>query len=228
MTRLMADSVTSADIPPGYPLVAYYVDGLYAWTVADRRRHQASRQVGIAVAWQTADAQVLDVENGDATPEQAVGWSQTRRAMGHQPVIYCNQSTLAAVEAAFHAKSVGLPAFWIALWDGVASLPPQWLAKQYANPTITGGHYDLSVVSDGYWEGVDPAPPAPAPAPAPAPPPAPPPPPLPAPVPVPDPTAPPFDQTRSAWGALAGFLTSTLPGAIRELLHLLGIIRNTP
>lgn len=229
MTRQMADSVTSADIPSGFPLVGYYVDGLYAWSDADRRRHQASILVGITVTGATLDAQVADVENGDLTAAEGAAWARRKHDAGQFPWLYFSYSRFGEVAAAVHAAGVPDNAWaaWIALWDGVNQLLPNNSLKQYANPTLSGGHYDLSIAAD-YLPGIDPAPVPPQP---PAPPPVPPPPvpvpPTPPPTP-PVPPAPPIDNTRSAWARLAAFLAQDLPAAIAELLRLLGLFRNTP
>lgn len=224
----MADSVTSADIPSGYPLVGYYVDGLYAWSDADRRRHQASILVGITVTGNTLDAQVADVENGDLTAAQGADWAFRKIQAGQFPWLYFSYSRFGEVAAAVHAR--GIPdnqwAAWIALWDGKAQLLPNNALKQYANPTLSGGHYDLSIAAD-YLPGIDPAP-VPVPPPAPPPPVSVPPPDSPPPFVTPPPLPPPaVDQTRSAWANLAAFFTQDIPAFIAEILRLLGLYNKT-
>lgn len=156
----MADSVTASDIPVGqFDFVAGYVDGAYAWSGADWKLHDQSRHIRIAVSPYTHDADVLDVEQGDATPEQAGNWLRVEVDAGRWKVLYFSAANFAAVHAAALANGVQDDQWgqWVADWDGVAVLPPGPVAKQYANPTLSGGHYDLSVVAD-YWPGVDLAP----------------------------------------------------------------------
>ena len=157
----MYDSVTPTDIPASARMVAGYVDGRYAWSAQAWRRWRGARFVRIAVLASTNDGNVLDVERGDATPAQSVGWVLMRRRAGGDPSVYCNASTWPAVRAAFHAAGVAEPHYWIASWGtgptGIAGA----VAHQYADPPASGGHYDLSVVAD-YWGGVDPLAPAPA------------------------------------------------------------------
>ena len=215
----MYDSVTARDIPLSARMVAGYVDGTYTWTAADWARFPHAVHVTISAIGRV-NAHVLDVERGDATPDFAPGWVRRRRGVGADPTIYCNASTWPAVRAAFRAQGVAEPHYWIALWDGRAQPVSGAVAKQYADPPASGGHYDLSIVAD-YWGGVDPKPPPPAPVPAPkpAPPPVPaPPPPVPPVVPpVPPPVVPPdppavtvTTYTPSFWARLVELLLRLL------------------
>lgn len=156
--RTMYDGVTPSRLPSGAPLYAGYVDGHYANIPAIRARFPHARIVGIAVSPHTNAGTVLDVEPGDASPAQAPAWVKMRRAAGVDPTVYCAATTWPAVRAAFKAAGVAEPHYWIAAWDGHATLPAGAVAKQYVS---TSG-YDKSVVAD-HWPGVDPAP-APAPA----------------------------------------------------------------
>ncbi|MGW4602747.1 LysM peptidoglycan-binding domain-containing protein [Streptomyces sp. NPDC004532] len=151
MTRTMYDAVTPSRIPAGATMVAGYVDGHYANLPAMRARFPHAIVVSIAVSSKTR-AQVLDVEPGDATPQTAVTWcTDTMHDVPNSELtVYCNASTVGAVKAAFKAKGVSLPQFWVADWDGVAEVPAGAVAKQYKN---TAG-YDVSAVAD-HWPGVD-------------------------------------------------------------------------
>ncbi len=153
--RLMYDSVTASDIPAGSALVAGYVDGRFAWSAADWSRFPDRVKVRIAVLPTTNDGQMLDVEAGNARPDQAPAWVKMRRAAGVDPSVYTDHSLWPDVRAAFKRAGIAEPYYCIAQWDGVAELIDGAVAKQYANPTITGGHYDASAVAD-YWPGVDP------------------------------------------------------------------------
>lgn len=153
----MYDSVTSADIPLGALVVAGYVDGLDAWSEADWARHAKAAQVRIAISRNTIDADVLDVETGDETEGGALVWVLAKRNRGEPSVVYIQESRWAYLRAVFANAGQPPPPVWLAWWDGVATIPAGAFAKQYANPTLSHGHYDLSVVPD-YWGGVDPPP----------------------------------------------------------------------
>ena len=162
--RTMHDSVTATDIPATATMVGGYVDGDYVWSAADWARFPAAVHVPIAVFSTTNNGVVLDVERGNATPAQSVDWVRLRRAAGVDPTVYCNLATLPLVQGAFRAAYVTEPHYWLAQWTGAPHLLAGSVATQYADPTTSGGHWDLSLVAD-HWPGVDPAAPHPAPPP---------------------------------------------------------------
>jgi hypothetical protein len=157
MTREMYDSVTAKDIPSWAALVGGYVSGPYKWKPADWAMFPNAVHVPIATQANVNDGVVLDVERGDATPEQAPGWVERRRAAGIDPTVYCSLSVWDEVKRAFEAAHVPQPHYWIAHYDGADILPVGTVAKQYINPPNSGGHYDRSIVAD-YWPGIDPLP----------------------------------------------------------------------
>lgn len=150
MTRTMYDSVNVSGIPASAKMVAGYVDGHYANFALMRSRFPSAIVVGIAVSPHTDAGTVIDVEKGDATPAGAVSWVLMRRRAGCDPTVYCNQAAWSQVRAAFQSAGVAEPHYWIAKWDGVASLLPNTVAKQYQNHAS----YDVSAVAD-HWPGVD-------------------------------------------------------------------------
>lgn len=150
MTRTMYDSVRVDGIPQNATMVAGYVDGLYANVGTMQRRFPNAVVVRIAVSSHTNDGHVLDVEQGDATPAEAVGWVTMRRHAGYEPTVYCNSSEWPLVRKAFRDANVDEPHYWIAQWDGIAQVPTGTVAKQYRN----GSDYDTSIAVD-YWPGVD-------------------------------------------------------------------------
>lgn len=163
----MYDSTAAGDIPSSAQMVAGYVDGLYAWSDADWARFGDRPRVRIAVFASTNNGHCLDVEQGASSPDQAPGWAQMRRANGVDPSVYMSDNTWSAVRQAFQAQGVAEPHYWVAKWDNVPSIPAGAVANQYANPALTGGHFDLSAVVD-FWPGVDtPQPPPPPPPPPP-------------------------------------------------------------
>lgn len=154
MTRTMYDGVDASRLPVSAQLVAGYVDGLYKWSDADWARFPKSVKARIAVFSSTDDGHVLDVEPGNATPAQSVDWVLMRRRAGVDPTVYMNTSTWPTVRGAFRSRNVAEPHYWVAQYDGVATIPAGAIGKQYYNNNALG--YDLSVVAD-YWPGVDPA-----------------------------------------------------------------------
>lgn len=168
MPRTMRDSTTAADIPLGdLQLVAGYANGRFAWSPADWARFGSIPKVRIDVLGnEPASASVLDVENGDATPPEAVGWVNARRKLfpGTVPTIYCNRSTSSVVAAAMLTAGLRLSheyTFWIATLDGTKVLPNMVgiVAVQFEEVKPPQGHYDESVVYDDEWHPS--APPAP-------------------------------------------------------------------
>ncbi|AEW92921.1 MULTISPECIES: hypothetical protein [Streptomycetaceae] len=156
MPRTMYDAVTPANIPANATMVAGYADGRYANLDELRARFPAATIISIAVRW-TTRAQVLDVESGDATPEQAVQWCTQTMAdtPNHELTVYCNTSQWPSVRAAFQAAGITEPNYWVAAYDGDPTIPAGAIAKQYLGDYHG---YDKSAVVD-YWPGVDTSPP---------------------------------------------------------------------
>jgi hypothetical protein len=145
----MYDSVTAGDIPASATMVAGYVDGRFAWSDADWARFPNATKIRIAVSYLTNDGDVLDVEDGDATPAQARTWILMRNASGLPvPTIYCAKSVMSQVQAACGDCTYDI---WVADWTGRAHLVDGSAATQWADPSLgSGGHYDVSMVVD-WW-----------------------------------------------------------------------------
>jgi len=147
----MYDSVVPAYIPVTAQLVAGYVDGRYRWSATDWARFPFSVKVPIAVFPTTNDGVVLDVELGNATPDQAPGWVSMRRRNGVDPTVYCSEGVWGTVRAAFRQHGVVEPHYWVAAYPGEGIIVPAGaVAHQYTDT----GKVDLSAVND-YWPGVD-------------------------------------------------------------------------
>jgi hypothetical protein len=145
----MYDSVTPSAIPGG-KAVATYADGPYAAT----RTQLTGRGPVTWIDTNGSDprgASVLDVEPGDATPQQAATWAG-QRLDDHprgQAVIYTMLSDWTATKTAI----AGLPAwqqhdirYWIADPTGTPHLVPGSSATQW----YWGTSYDISTVSPGF------------------------------------------------------------------------------
>lgn len=158
MTRIMFDGVTPASVPAGAQLYAGYVNGKWPSLAALSAKFPGALHVSVTVTT-SGRATVLDIENGDATPEQAPGWAEEQRADGNPyPVCYMEEATWPAVKAAFAEQGVATPLYWVAAYPDVApavppAIPDGAIALQY----FDYGGWDASVVAD-YWPGVDPAP----------------------------------------------------------------------
>lgn len=157
MTRTMYDGVDPSRLPVYCQLAAGYIDGLYAWEAAGWERFSAQTTlVRIACFAETNNGDFLDVEQGNAAPEQAPGWITMRRRAGHPfPAVYMNVDTWPRVRQAFADQHVIEPLYIVAEWDGKAAVPAGAFGKQYVSDNQAG--FDLSVIGD-YWPGVDPAP----------------------------------------------------------------------
>lgn len=148
--RTMYDSVNPARIPRDAELVAGYVNGPYKWSDSDWALFPNSVHVGIAVRASYNGGEVLDIEAGDASPVQAPGWVEQRRASGVDPSVYCSESQWSTVAREFNRQGVLAPHYWIAHYDGIGNIPIGAVAKQYRNTP----DWDLSVVAD-FWPGID-------------------------------------------------------------------------
>ncbi len=149
--RTFGDSVDPASIPfHQVDGVFPYVDGLYAWSSADIDRFKDAKKAiaRITVFGDWRAACIGDVETGDMTPADAAVFVRARnRFRPDTAVIYCNRSTLPAVEeacAGLHYRR------WVADWTGQPHTIPgvqRLVAVQYVNHP----GYDLSVVFDDRW-----------------------------------------------------------------------------
>ena len=161
----MYDAVTLANVDAANhnpQLVACYDDGTYQNVAEAEQRFPHSIIVPIAVraSHTGSHVRVLDVETGDASPDEAPGWVQTMRSLGVDPTIYCNTSTWPSVISAFQNAGVKQPHYWVAEYDGDPTIPSGAVAKQYLGDY---NGYDKSSVVD-YWPGVDSGTPTPPPA----------------------------------------------------------------
>lgn len=158
--RTMYDSISPEAIPRNAQMVAGYIDGRYAWSAEDWARFPEAVKVTIT-ALGLDHGVCLNLEpNGYWPADLGVGWVQRARGRGVDPSIYCNRRNhLHLVQAAFDRAGVERPHFWVAEYDGIATIPDGCVAKQHSAPEGTGlakapAHYDISIVAD-FWPGVD-------------------------------------------------------------------------
>lgn len=112
----MYDSTVPEHIPPDSLYVAGYMDGAWPWMRTRPTLFPKAKKLDIAVFASTR-AKCLDVEKGNATPQQAPGWAKNQRALGEDPWVYCSRlSTYGwqAVQDAFNAQHVAHPWYFVA------------------------------------------------------------------------------------------------------------------
>lgn len=161
MTRLMRDSTILRDIPiHGTDLVAGYVNGSGRASERDFARFRGIPHVHIDVLGTDPDeAGVLDFERGNPpTAETCAEWAKKRHELhpGYPAVIYCDRDHLTPLFNAMNAAGLHIVKdfrLWIATLDGTKTVHDMTgvTAVQFAGESITGGHYDESIVFDDAW-----------------------------------------------------------------------------
>jgi hypothetical protein len=114
---VMADGVTITSLPKGLSAYAGYVSGTwrtYGPLVKLFPKLKVGRFLGIATNI-GAMARALDIESGDATPDQAGGWVKRAEAVGiTRPRLYMEISEVDAVLASL--KADGIPRDSVRWW----------------------------------------------------------------------------------------------------------------
>jgi hypothetical protein len=130
--RVMFDSVDITHLPGDAEIVAGYVDG--EWPTFDqlKAKFPRARRVSIAVSAQR-EADVLDVEKGDATPQDVPGWVTRMRDLDRVPIVYTSRVNIGLVDSACNADHVAPPFYWVADWTGGAHLVSGSVATQWAD-----------------------------------------------------------------------------------------------
>lgn len=150
--RMMYDGVDVDKVPDGADVYAGYVDGDYANYEAMVKKFPNATHIRICV-FNSGDAQVLDIEPGNATAGDAVAWVQRQRTLGTtRPTIYCALDSnpdygWPQVREAFQTAGVAEPDYWIADQTGSShpingAVAVQWVDK---------GGYDISLITDPTW-----------------------------------------------------------------------------
>jgi hypothetical protein len=182
MPRIMIDGIAAQTVITavrdhvsldgiGATMGAGYRDGPVSspqWTSAAWQALTAVGQPVVITVSSSPTAHVADVENGDMTPEQGAAWAKLDHSPGGLPVIYCNRSNKAAVEAACQplVRGVGY-GLWVATLDETftdldgSDLRTQQgvVAIQAWNSQVLGFPADASLVVDDSWLPVAPPPP---------------------------------------------------------------------
>ena len=171
--RVMYDGVNPSTVPSGADVYAGYINGNWPTYGLFTAKFPQARQVSITV-FSKGDAQVLDVENGDASAADVPAWLTRQRSLNQaRPTVYCSRVGSPGygwqdVIDACRAAGVALPDFWIADYttgahplalNGITAVAVQW---------IDHGGYDESAIYDPTWPAANPTPkPSPTPRPKP-------------------------------------------------------------
>jgi len=153
----MRDSTDPFDIPlGGLAAVGGYGDGAFAWSSDGWARFPSSVVPLSIVVSAVHRGDILDVEDGASSPADCPGWADRfDRPNRRRPTIYCNRSTIDEVRRQMGGRSFD---WWAATLDGTRDVPGA-VAVQFAGETLTGGHYDETVIHDAGWIGSpDPSP----------------------------------------------------------------------
>jgi hypothetical protein len=143
------DAATIAKICKPGDLIAYYIDGKYAWTAQEIALFSGHPMVTITCTGSHA-ADVGDVETGDMTPSGGASWVEDRIKAGYaRPSLYTSLSVVENIRIATGAnilqKNYDL---WVADYDNkTASVYVGSAAKQFKNTA----YYDESEVYDDLW-----------------------------------------------------------------------------
>lgn len=151
------DSAVAVRIPATARRIAGYIDGPYAWTPAGWDDRPGALAATIATRATTNAGDVLDVEKGDATPDQAGDWIRRRKQAGlWVPTIYVSRASIPQVRQGTGTYQLGKDYdIWVADWTGsphlvTAAGPGLELpcaVTQYENTPL----FDRSAVYDPRW-----------------------------------------------------------------------------
>lgn len=156
-------------LPKGHQAAGYATGSTgYVWTTADWDAHPGAVRIDQNTSASDYTADVLDVENGAATPAEAPNWvthalhsyHQAARPGQRSPVVYMNMSTMTqVVNELTKARITGI-GLWIAAWNNAetsdaakvmaGSGPYPVIGWQYADL----GSTDVSVVSSSWLNTV--------------------------------------------------------------------------
>ena len=157
-----ATTVNVSKLPPGLGIVAAYATGPgIAWTAEQLAAYPGCLIIDQDPAASDPMADVLDVENGAATPADAPAWAAAAwadyraaaRPGQRPPAIYASQANLTEVCNALAAAGNTGTGLWIANWtEGRAAAVAQVQAPSGPYPVIgvqwaDAGDYDLDVFS---------------------------------------------------------------------------------
>ncbi len=139
-------------IPPTAPVVAGYIDGANVtdrWTDAQWNLFPHAVKIRIAVLASTNDGHVLDVENGDARPEDVPRWVTARLTHLPRATVYCGQSNWPAVKRALEPfpNLAAYTDYWLADPTGTDHVLPGTIGTQW----LWTPNFDQSTMLPSWW-----------------------------------------------------------------------------
>lgn len=162
-----------ANAEPSGDAQAGYINGIWAnyWEVKARFPNKPVLSITVNAA---GDADCLDIENGDATADQAPAWVRRQQARGvHRPCLYTSVSNVATLMRYLTAAGIQRAEvrLWVAHYNNVAHICSPSCGD--GTPVTADGtqwrstnSYDESLLLDDFFASAPAAPSAPAPAPA--------------------------------------------------------------
>jgi hypothetical protein len=174
MSLIMFDAVDVSVIPQDAKAVAGYCDGQWQTALVLKAAFPNAHLLTIAV-FASDDADCLDVERFDATPQQAPGWVTRQIGRGlYRPVVYTSVSNVELVLGVLAQAGIGRSEVrvWAAHYTGVAHIcGPSTCAYpgltvdcdgcQFTD-TARGLSLDESLLLPGFFDGPPKPPPVPA------------------------------------------------------------------
>jgi hypothetical protein len=151
----MYDSVDLNQFPSNPEAVAGYVGGLWPTESPLVLKFPHARHKSVAVN-ASEDADILDIENGDAVPADAPAWFNRQKARGaHLPGFYADLSTMPSVIDALNRAGIARNEYtlWLAHYTGVQPAAPFELgvdAVQFTDHSMDR-NLDQSVTIDSFW-----------------------------------------------------------------------------
>jgi hypothetical protein len=147
-------------------VIGCYKNGRFANEVAARTAFPHAVIVTYDVNGSRPDADILDIEPGDASPPAAPGWSRKYKGSLPHPGLYTSASSIAAVVSAMLDAGFSREQFLIQsahytftehiCGPGTCGFP-QADATQYADKGLHGQNTDLNVFSDQFFGDPTPA-----------------------------------------------------------------------
>lgn len=148
----MYDSTDPSVIPRDPAAVAGYINGRWPTYDAIVRRFPHARHLSITID-SHVPADVLDIEKGDALPEEAGRWVKLAAAHGiWRPCPYAPLSMMPAVIENLNRQGLGAGhrRLWVADWTGHAHLPQGFDACQFTDRAL-GRNLDESLCSSHFF-----------------------------------------------------------------------------
>jgi hypothetical protein len=152
---VMYDSITPDTVPPNPQAVAGYVGGSWPDYNDLVRIFPHAYHLSIAVN-AGEDAACLDVETGDASPDQAPAWIERQLARGvWRPCIYANRSVWDGGMYGSLQHYGARIRRWVAEWTYQAHIPVGYDACQWTD-RAWGRNLDESLCWDTFFQGAHP------------------------------------------------------------------------